>query len=132
MKKVRIIPRLDIKGTNVIKGIHLEGLRVVGKPNALGKKYYDQGADEILYIDSVASLYGRDNLLNVVKATTKDGVFIPLTVGGGIRNAFNEAPPVINAGEGTTSINNTPIGVGYDLNGRTYFLNVGINFGGGE
>ena len=54
-KNIRIIPRLDIKGPNVVKGIHLEGLRVVGRPESFAKYYYENGADEILYIDSVAN-----------------------------------------------------------------------------
>lgn len=61
-EKIRIIPRLDIKGPNIVKGIHLEGLRVVGKPAVLARKYFEEGADEILYIDIVASLYERNKL----------------------------------------------------------------------
>ena len=71
MRKIRLIPRLDIKGENLIKGIQLEGLRVIGDPNKFAKKYYDLGADEILYMDSVASLYGRNNLSSLIKKTTK-------------------------------------------------------------
>ena len=85
MSNVRLIPRLDIKGPNLIKGIHLEGLRVIGSPNEFAIKYYENGADELLYMDTVASLYGRNTLSEIVKQTTKD-VFIPLTVGGGIRS----------------------------------------------
>ena len=80
----RIIARLDIKGENVIKGIHLEGLRIVGKPDAMARTYYEQGVDEIVYMDTVASLYGRNNLLQVVEEAAKN-IFVPLTVGGGIR-----------------------------------------------
>ena len=82
---VRIIARLDIKGPNVVKGVHLEGLRVVGKPGELARRYYEQGIDEIVYMDIVASLYGRNNILAVVEETARD-VFVPLTVGGGIRS----------------------------------------------
>ncbi|MFX1391970.1 MAG: imidazole glycerol phosphate synthase subunit HisH [Promethearchaeota archaeon] len=85
MNKIRIIPRLDVKGPNVVKGINFEGLRVVGNPSILAKKYYDQGADEILYIDIVASLYERNNLVDIVDITTSVGAFIPITVGGGVR-----------------------------------------------
>ena len=84
MKKIRLIPRLDIKGSNVIKGINLEGLRIVGNPEELARKYYEQGADELLYMDIVASLYERDNILEIISKTSKN-IFIPLTVGGGIR-----------------------------------------------
>ncbi len=85
MTMIRIIPRLDVKRANVVKGINFEGLRVVGKPDVFAKKYYDQGADELLYIDIVASLYERNNLSNVVENTSSVDAFIPITVGGGIR-----------------------------------------------
>ena len=81
---VRIIPRLDIKGPNLVKGIHLEGLRVLGKPAAFARHYYDQGADELIYMDVVASLYGRNSLVETVRTTAQE-IFIPLTVGGGLR-----------------------------------------------
>ena len=67
MKKVRIIARLDVKGPNVVKGIQLEGLRVVGNPFEMAKKYYEQGADELLYMDIVASLYNRNNLYHIIR-----------------------------------------------------------------
>ncbi|MBI3251923.1 MAG: imidazole glycerol phosphate synthase subunit HisF [Candidatus Omnitrophica bacterium] len=85
MKKIRIIPRLDIKGPNLVKGIHLEGLRVLGKPEVFTRKYYEDGADEILYIDSVASLYGRNHLSEIVRKAAEN-IFIPLIVGGGVRS----------------------------------------------
>ena len=69
---MRIIPRLDIKNENVIKGINFEGLRVVGNPNEIAKQYYSDGADEIIYSDCVASLYGRNNLTDLVKKAVKD------------------------------------------------------------
>ena len=84
MIPVRLIARLDIKGPNVVKGVRLEGLRVVGKPGDFARRYYDQGADEILFVDIVASLYGRNNILDVVERTARE-IFIPMTVGGGIR-----------------------------------------------
>ena len=84
MKKIRVIARLDVKGQNVIKGVHLECLRIVGKPYELANAYYLQGADELIYVDIVASLYGRQNLLHIVDKAS-DSIFIPLTVGGGIR-----------------------------------------------
>ena len=62
MKNIRIIPRLDIKGPNLVKGIHLEGLRVLGKPEDFAKEYYKCGADELIYQDTVASLYERNSL----------------------------------------------------------------------
>ena len=85
MTNVRLIARLDIKGPNLIKGVHLEGLRVMGDPQEFAKRYYEQGIDEILYMDTVASLYGRNNLTEIVEHTATD-VFVPITVGGGIRS----------------------------------------------
>ena len=63
----------------------MEGLRVIGDPNIYAKKYYQSGIDEIIYMDTVASLYGRNNLSDIVKKTVKD-VYVPITVGGGIRS----------------------------------------------
>jgi cyclase len=94
---------LDIKGPNVIKGIHLEGLRVVGKPGSMAKKYYEQGADEILYMDIVASLYGRDNLVEIVRQASQE-IFVPLTVGGGVRK-LDDIKMLLRAGADKTAIN---------------------------
>ena len=88
MSKIRIIPKLDIKGPNVIKGINLEGLRALGSPNKFSQLYYEQGADELILHDVVASLYGRKNLIEVIKNTTKN-IFIPVVVGGGISSLKN-------------------------------------------
>ena len=85
MSNIRLIARLDIKGPNLIKGIHLEGLRVIGDPNEHAVRYYKQGADELIYMDTVASLYGRNNLSHIIKQTAEN-VFIPITVGGGVRS----------------------------------------------
>lgn len=81
----RLIARLDVKGPNLIKSIHLEGLKIIGDPAKFAQKYYRDGADELLYMDTVASLYGRNSLIDIVKTTTKN-VFVPITVGGGIRS----------------------------------------------
>ena len=101
--KIRIIPKLDIKNGTLIKGIGLEGLRVLGDPYDFAKKYYEDGADEILYMDNVATLYGTNNLTKFVKKTAKD-IFIPLTVGGGIKNLKNIEKLLIN-GADKVSIN---------------------------
>ncbi len=82
-KNLRIIPKIDIKNFNLVKGVHLEGLRVLGDPKVFIKHYYDSGADEIIYHDVVASLYGRNQLEKLVSRTANN-VFLPLTVGGGI------------------------------------------------
>ncbi len=80
----RIIPRLDIKAPNLGKGINLEGLRVMGDPAEHALRYYADGADELIYIDIVASLYQRNNLTDLVARTSRD-LFVPLTVGEVIR-----------------------------------------------
>lgn len=82
---LRLIARLDIKNGTVIKGIHLEGQRKVGDPIELAKSYYEQGIDEILFMDSVASLYDRGNLFHMVEESCRS-VFVPITMGGGIRS----------------------------------------------
>ena len=96
MKVVRIIPRLDIKGPNLVKGIHLEGLRVLGKPERFARHYYENGADELIYLDIVASLYGRNSLLNIIEKTSKE-IFIPMAVGGGLRT-IDDIRTVLRAG----------------------------------
>ena len=81
---IRLIPRLDIKSGKLIKGIKLEGLRVVGDPFLSALKYYEDGADELFFHDAVASLYNQNHLGDLLELIT-DKVFIPVTVGGGIR-----------------------------------------------
>jgi len=81
---MRLIARLDIKNEYVIKGIHLEGLRKVGEPNAMARSYYDQGIDEIVFMDAVASLYDRNNLFHIIENACRD-VFVPIALGGGLR-----------------------------------------------
>lgn len=81
----RLIARLDIKNGLVIKGIHLEGQRRIGDPVKIANDYYVQGVDEILLMDSVASLYGRNNLFHTISEACRT-VFIPITMGGGIRS----------------------------------------------
>jgi imidazole glycerol-phosphate synthase subunit HisF len=81
---IRIIPKLDIKNGLLIKGINLEGLRVLGDPFYFAREYYSQGADEICYLDNVATLYGTNNLSKFISKTAKD-IHIPISVGGGIR-----------------------------------------------
>lgn len=88
IKNLRIIPKIDIKNFNLVKGIHLEGLRVLGDPKVFIKNYYESGADEIIYHDVVASLYGRNQLNELVSRTASD-IFLPLTVGGGISTVDN-------------------------------------------
>lgn len=107
MKIRRIVARLDIKGPNLVKGIQFEGLRKIGDPNEYALNYYLQGVDEIFYDDIVASLYGRNNILNVIENTTKN-IFIPVTVGGGIRS-LEDVKAILNAGADKVSINTAAI-----------------------
>jgi cyclase len=104
---IRIIARLDIKGPNLVKGIHLEGLRVLGKPERFAQTYYREGIDELLYMDVVASLYQRNSLLDMVNRTARD-VFIPLTVGGGLRT-LEDIRNVLTAGADKVSLNTAVI-----------------------
>lgn len=107
MSNARLIARLDIKGPNLIKGIHLEGLRVIGQPNEYAKLYYEQGADELIYIDCVASLYGRNSLGEIVQSAAQD-VFIPMTVGGGIRS-IDDATHLLRCGADKVAVNTAAV-----------------------
>ncbi len=104
---IRIIPRLDVKGSNLIKSIQMEGLRVLGDPNIFAKKYYEEGADELLYIDMVASLYGRNSLKSLISKASKD-IFIPITVGGGIRS-IEDAEEILKSGADKIAINTAAV-----------------------
>jgi cyclase len=107
MQNTRVIARLDIKGPNLIKGIHLEGLRVLGDPHDFAKKYYIEGIDELVYIDIVASLYGRSKLTEIVKNAAKD-VFVPMTVGGGIRSV-EDVRDLLRAGADKVAISTAAV-----------------------
>ncbi len=104
---IRLIPRLDIKGPNLVKGIHLEGLRTLGKPEVFARHYYEAGADELIYMDVVASLYERNSLADLISKTARE-IFIPLTVGGGIRN-LNDICKVLEAGADKVAINTAAV-----------------------
>lgn len=94
---------MDIKGPNLVKGIHFEGLRKLGDPNQFSRKYYEEGIDELIYIDIVASLYERNNLTEIVKKTTEN-IFIPITVGGGIRT-LEDARELLRSGADKIAVN---------------------------
>jgi cyclase len=104
---MRIIARIDIKGPNLVKGVHMEGLRVLGNPSNFSKYYYDEGIDEIAYIDVVASLYGRNSLIQFIEAMSQK-IFVPLTVGGGIRT-LEDIQEVLRAGADKVYINTAAI-----------------------
>ena len=107
MSSVRLIARLDIKGPNLIKGVHLEGLRVIGDPQEYARRYYEQGADELVYIDIVASLYGRSMLTEIVRRAAHD-VFVPMTVGGGVRSV-DDVRDLLRAGADKVAINTAAV-----------------------
>ena len=107
MAEVRLIARLDVKGPNLIKGVHLEGLRVIGSPHEHALRYYEQGADELVYIDCVASLYGRGHLAETLEHAAEN-VFVPLTVGGGIRSVA-DVVKVLRAGADKVAVNTAAV-----------------------
>ncbi|HJD22420.1 MAG TPA: imidazole glycerol phosphate synthase cyclase subunit [Candidatus Gemmiger faecigallinarum] len=106
-RKIRLIARLDVKDENLVKGIQLEGLRKLGDPNAFARQYYEQGIDELLYIDIVASLYNRNNLSDIVRRTVDD-VFIPVCVGGGLRSV-EDVRHILSMGADKAAINTAAI-----------------------
>ncbi len=106
-KNIRIVPRLDIKGPNLVKGIHLEGLRVLGSPEKFAHYYYEKGADELIYMDVVASLYNRNSLHNIIERTARE-IFIPLTVGGGLRT-IEDIKNALRVGADKVSLNTAAI-----------------------
>ena len=101
--KLRLIGRLDIKNNRLIKGVHLEGLRVVGDPLERALSYYQQGIDELLLVDAVASLYQRNHLSDIVRKICEQ-IFIPVTVGGGIRSV-EDAKLLFDSGADKVAIN---------------------------
>lgn len=107
MSNLRLIPRLDIKGPNLIKGIHLEGLRVMGDPQEFALRYYQAGADELIYMDIVASLYGRNNLSDIIRRAAEN-IYIPITVGGGIRTT-DDARNLLRSGADKVAINTAAV-----------------------
>lgn len=104
---VRTIARLDLKGLDLINTVQMEGLRKVGSPREAAVSYYKAGADEILLLDIVASLYKRNNLVSVIESITRD-VFIPVTVGGGIRK-LDDVQALLNSGADKVAINSAAV-----------------------
>jgi cyclase len=107
LRDIRLIARLDIKGPNLIKGVHLEGLRVIGDPQVYARQYYEQGIDELIYMDIVASLYGRSKLVDIIRLTARE-VFVPMTVGGGVRSV-NDVSDLLRVGADKVAINTAAV-----------------------
>lgn len=105
MKNLRIIPKLDIKNYNLVKGISMEGFRVLGDPKKFIENYYINGADEIIYHDTVASLYDRKQLLSLVERTAEN-TFLPITIGGGIKD-IKDINDFLNSGADRVFINSS-------------------------
>lgn len=103
----RLIARLDFKDESVIKGIQLDGLRVVGSVDTLTQKYYSDGIDEILLVDAVASLYEKSTLVNLIRKVTQN-CFVPITVGGGVRD-IETADELFRAGADKIAVNTAAI-----------------------
>ncbi len=104
---MRVIARIDVKNEYAIKGIHLEGVRKVGDPNKLALKYYIEGIDEIVFMDAVASLYDRSNLFKIIESACAE-VFIPVTIGGGIRT-LDDIEKALHSGADKVAINTAAI-----------------------
>lgn len=103
----RIIPCLDVRDGKVVKGINFVGIKEVGDPVELAKQYSDSGADEIVFLDITASHEGRATMLDVVRRTA-EVVFVPLTVGGGIRT-IDDVRDTLRAGSDKVGINSAAV-----------------------
>ena len=103
----RVVARLDVKPPHLVKGVRLEGLRQLGDPGKFARSYYDQGIDEIMYQDVVASLYEKNSISSLVTETCRD-VFVPLGVGGGIRSV-DDAVRLVRAGADKVSLNSAAV-----------------------
>ena len=107
MRNIRLMARLDVKAPNLVKGIQFEGLRKLGDPNEFALSYYEDGIDEIYYEDIVASLYERNSLVDIIEKTTRN-IFVPVTVGGGLRSV-EDVSTVLRAGADKVAVNTAAI-----------------------
>lgn len=107
MKRHRLIGRIDIKNEYVIKGIQMEGLRKIGDPLSIATSLYKQGVDELIFMDAVASLYGRNNLFNIIEKACEK-IFIPITIGGGIRS-LTDIDRALHSGADKVAINSAAV-----------------------
>ena len=103
----RIIPCLDVKDGKVVKGINFVGLKEVGDPVELARKYYEQGAAELVFLDITATHEHRDTMVNVVKEVAKE-IYMPFTVGGGIRT-IEDVRKMLRAGADKVSVNSAAV-----------------------
>lgn len=103
----RIIPCLDVTAGRVVKGVNFVGLRDAGDPVEIARRYDDQGADELTFLDITASSDDRDLILHIIEAVAAQ-VFIPFTVGGGVRSV-NDVRRLLNAGADKVSINTSAV-----------------------
>jgi cyclase len=104
---VRVIPCLDVAAGRVVKGVNFQNLRDAGDPVELASRYYEQGADEITFLDVTATVDNRDTTYDVVRATAEQ-VFIPLTVGGGVRSA-DDVARLLASGADKVGVNSAAI-----------------------
>ena len=107
MNKLRLIPKLEVKNSNLIKGLQYEGLRKIGNPVEYANRYYEEGADQINIIDIVSSLYSRDNLYEIIDKITEN-IFIPICVGGGIQS-IEHIVKLLNCGADRVIINSAAL-----------------------
>ncbi len=103
----RIIPCLDVKDGRVVKGTNFNGLRDAGDPVALARRYYEEGADELVFLDISASIQGRKTMVDVARKVAKE-IFIPFTIGGGIRT-ISDMRSILRAGADRVSLNTSAI-----------------------
>lgn len=103
VNKKRIISRIDVKNEFVVKGIQLEGLRKLGNPNEMALKYYNEGIDEIIFMDAVAAYYDRNSLSHIIEMACEN-IFVPITVGGGIRKE-EDIKELLSVGADKVAIN---------------------------
>lgn len=104
-KYIRIIPKLEVKGLNLVKGIRLDGLRVLGNPEEFANEYSKEGADEIYFQDVVASLYNQTTLYDILNKVSKKS-FVPITAGGGVKN-INDIELFLKSGADRVAINSS-------------------------
>src|SRR4249920_3933962 len=103
----RVIPCLDVTGGRVVKGTNFVGLRDAGDPVELAARYDEEGADELVFLDITASSDGRDTMVDVARRTAEH-VFIPFTIGGGVRSV-EDARRLLRAGADKVSVNSSAV-----------------------